>query len=615
MAKKKKIDDALLDSVQQHHADAKAWLGDRREEWDELEAMLIVHNQESLGTKSKVFDPKLSTTVYERSARVMGQNPTGKAYATSKDDIGKTLLMNLLLDYYAKRANEQRRFVTKLRMMDLYSHVYGSMFAIVPWRVDKKREYVGPELNLLPIRNAFPQPGVSLADADWFQARDVVSVSWLEARKEEAPDVWNVEDLIDELKHSGGDKQNNEEDTTSLIDRELFPTVVSDAEFPKVEIIHEYRRDKWITWTPMRADSKTSRPYVLRMVEDPYPDYMLPVISKDALPLMNCPIGIGEFAKGKSLQYAINSLINMYMEGVKFSIFPPLHMNPDNVVKSSIKWGAGNFWFMDNPNVDIQPMNVNPRGLDTFQSTYSFLSNALTNQSGSSEVMTAKNSDFSLGKTPKAIENRLFNQQARDEWDLFMMDETLQDLYDRWIGLIVQKQEKNVKMRLFAEEIEDIQETYPDVVEMFDSGKRGSVSVKKGSLDTKYDFVLEPGSTYRVAPEEEQEKITSVLKSVLENPGIGEMLAANDQELNMGELFKRWLKSNIRDWDKIIVDKKPETPEVEALPEEEMPMEQMPPQMPQQPAAPQVGMDISDPQLQQLVQEVLGGTGGVPYAG
>jgi len=168
--KKKKNNDALLDSVQQHFADSKKWLGDRREEWDELEAILIGQNKESLGTKSRVFDPKLSTAVYERSARVMGQSPKGKAYATSKDDIGKTLLMNLLLDYYTKRANEQRRFVTKLRLMDLYSLVYGTMFAIVPWRVDKRRGYIGPEINLLPMRNSFPQPGVSLFDADWFQA-------------------------------------------------------------------------------------------------------------------------------------------------------------------------------------------------------------------------------------------------------------------------------------------------------------------------------------------------------------------------------------------------------------------------------------------------------------
>ena len=601
---KKKNNDALLDSVQQHFADSKKWLGNRRDEWDELEAILIGQNKESLGTKSRVFDPKLSTAVYERSARVMGQSPKGKAYATSKDDIGKTLLMNLLLDYYTKRANEQRRFVTKLRLMDLYSLVYGTMFAIVPWRVDKKRGYIGPEINLLPIRNAFPQPGVSLSDADWFQARDVVSVSWLKARKKEAPDVWDVEDLIAELERTGGDEAvtTNKEDSTSFIDRTFYPTTVSDATFPRVEIIHEYRRDKWITWAPLRADSKTSRPYVLRVPDEPYPNYMLPVISKDALPLMNCPIGIGEIARGKTLQYAVNSLINMYLEGVKFSIFPPLHMNPDNVVKSSIKWGAGEFWFMDNPNVDVQPMNISPKGIDTFQSTYSFLSNALVNQSGSTEVMNARNSDFSLGKTPKAIESRMFTQQARDEWDLFMMDETIQDLYERWIALIVQKQEQNVKMRLFAEEIEEIEKVYPDVVEMFDSGRRGTVSVKKGTLDTNYDFVLEPGSTYRVNPEEEQEKVTSVLKSVLENPQIVESLEREGKEINLGELFKRWLKVNIRDWDKIIVDKSPETPEAEALPEAGVPVQ------PQQP------MDISDPQLQQLVQEVMGGLGGVPYA-
>jgi hypothetical protein len=236
--------------------------------------------------------------------------------------------------------------------------------------------------------------------------------------------------------------------------------------------------------------------------------------------------------------------------------------------------------------------------------------------------MTSQKSDFSLGKTPRAIENRLFNQKARDEWDLFMMDETIQSLYERWIALIGSKQEKNVKIRLFKEEMEDIEKTYPDVVQMFDSGKRGEVSIKKGSLDTKYDFVLEPGSTYQVDPEEEQNKITAVLKSVLESPQILESLQVEGKELRIGELFERWLKYNVRDWDNIIVDKEPESESLESIPDEmnqmpmpEQPMPEMPQGMPQGMPMPQeMPMDasIEDPQLQGLVDEVLGGMGGIP---
>ena len=40
------------------------------------------------------------------------------------------------------------------------------------------------------------------------------------------------------------------------------------------------------------------------------------------------------FERGKSLQFALNSLWNLYLDGVKMSIFPPIQMVADDVVPS-----------------------------------------------------------------------------------------------------------------------------------------------------------------------------------------------------------------------------------------------------------------------------------------
>src|SRR3990172_816616 len=89
----KSKEESLLDEVQQHAKDATSWLSTRRDEFDDLEAMLIVKLTDSLSqqAQAKVFDPRLSTIVFERSARVMAQNAQGKAYAQSKDDVGKNI--------------------------------------------------------------------------------------------------------------------------------------------------------------------------------------------------------------------------------------------------------------------------------------------------------------------------------------------------------------------------------------------------------------------------------------------------------------------------------------------------------------------------------------------
>lgn len=149
-------------------------LTQKRQLWTEYEK--IFHNElaDSISgsTKSQVFDPKLATMVLEREARVMSQLPTGKVRAMSKNDKFGEKLMNLILDKYVNvNANSQFDLLTKYRMVDRYSNIYGNFFAFVDWRVDKNG-YIGPDMWLLNIRDVFPQVGaVSIEDSDYIIVR------------------------------------------------------------------------------------------------------------------------------------------------------------------------------------------------------------------------------------------------------------------------------------------------------------------------------------------------------------------------------------------------------------------------------------------------------------
>jgi hypothetical protein len=626
------MDTQLLDDVQSHLEDSNSYLETRRDDWDELEAMLIVSLTDDLSktTQNRIYDPRLSTIVYERSSRVMAQNPKGKAYAQSKDDIGKNMLMNLLLKYFYKNSNEQDSMLIKLRLMDVYSLVYGSMFALVPWRVNKNG-YTGPELNVLPIRDCFPQPTKrNVSDMDWFTVRNVVSIDWLKSQDDK---VWkNIDKLEKELKANkdGGDKQ-IDDNKRSFIEKTYYPSTFSDVVFPQVEIYTEYREDKWVTWTPQRVNNKTSQPYILREANEAYVDNKLPIIAKHAFPLIDSPIGLGEFARGQSLQMAINSLWNLYMEGVKYSIFPPLHINPDEVVPSSIKWNPGEYWFMNRPNQDVQAMaSVNPQGINTFQSTYGSLISSIETQAGTTSVRESANTKSSLGRTPEAIRFISEKESARDEWDRVMMEDTIDQMYTRWISLTVNKMEKDVKMRLFEDEIEDIAKSYPDVTELYESG-RGQVNIRKKDIEAEYDFILETGSTTKVDIEEEQNNLTTILKAVLENPTILEALAAKNKTIDIGELFKRWLiAGGTKDWERVIIDmeQQPQQEEQQMSPQDQelMAQYQQPqmgqPQMeqPMSPVEQQPQMDIQalasqyqDPDIQQAILQTMSERmGGIP---
>lgn len=635
-------DAKLLEEVQAHQTDSDKWLSTLRDGWDEKEALLISSLQDSGSqkTKSKIFDPRLSTIVFERAARVMAQNPRGKAFAVSKDDLGKNMLMNLLLNHARKNANEQFSYLIKLRFLDLYSLVYGSMFGLVPWRVNTRNGYIGPELLVLPIRDCFPQPGTrNIDEMDWFTVRTLTNAEWLESQD---PTVWNIDAikrLVEELKKEkdeGDGKAMNNTNERSFVERTYFPNNNGDAVYPRVELFTEYRSDMWITWAPRRVDKETSKPYILRTVKNPYPDGMLPIVVKHAFPLLDSPIGMGEFERGKSLQYAINSLINLYMDGVKYSIFPPLAINPDNVVPSSIKWGAGEKWFMNQPNVDLQPVNLSPRGLDTFNSTYGFMLSALLNQAGTSEVTASSTTESTLGKTPDAIKFTAARESARDEWDRFMMEDTITQIETRFIALFANKMEADVSLRLFKDEIAEIQKEYPDAVELFRSGNRGQVKVNKKMINSKYDYELETGSTVKPNIEADQNNITSVLKAVIENPRIVEELAKSGETVDIGWLFKEWVKAGgLKNADRIIVKVKPQVSQAGAeLPNAQLPPEQIPPQVqppvtpaeqqvvpeaqPQEVApAPQAENGVPqfrDPEINAAVSQILGGMTGVPVS-
>lgn len=560
----------LLEDAQDFEDQSYRYLSNVRKDWPDKESMLLgVRPEDKLSqkTKSKVVGNQLSTMTFERASRVMAQNAVGRASAVSKNDVGKNLLMNMLLKYYQGKANEEGSHLLKLRQMDVYSHVYGSMFALVPWRVNRLNGYIGPELLPINMRDIRPQPGRRTIDKmDQFGVRSVVSLNWL---KKQDKKVWlNVDKLEAELKEAkdpGESGRTNSRDVKSYVEQQRYPTTVGDSTFPDIEMFTNYQYDRWITWCPRFADIEGSRPHILRVVTNPYPKGYLPIIVKHAFPLMDSIIGLGDFERGKTLQFAANSLVNLLLDGVKYAIFPPVHVNLDEVDPTSLVWGAGNKWYMTRPNQSVQAMRTNSQEwMGTFQSTFGLLSSLIQNLSGGTQASATPGQTPSLGKTPDAVKQYGLSQSARDEWDRFMMEDMLgNQLYPRWTALIAAKMEVPLTMRIFGPEIRDLQATYKDenVLEVFESKTRGNIKVSKDLLNdkdgdepTKYDFELESGSTMQRGNMDEGEAASQTIKDFQDAPWMLEEIRKKGKDIDFAELYKRrMIGGGIKDWDKILI--------------------------------------------------------------
>lgn len=577
--------------------------------WDEQEAMLISRStdkfSEQAKIKSSVNNARMSTLVYESSARVMAQMPTGRFQAMTKSDKAFSEIIQVVWDRYViPNARSQFDMLTKYRMWNVYSKVYGSYAMYYDWTVGEN--YVGPDCWLVPMRNFFPQPGkTSIEDSDWVILRTLRSVRWLKTRR--GMEGWDDADLnyvIAEAEKTGKNPSSSDSSRQSYVERNRLSsyTTSQSGDSAQVELITYYEAGKdghWVTLVP-DFDYK-----IIRDIKNPHENGKIPVILKHCFPLVDSMIGLGDFERGKTLQYASNSLLNMYLDTIKMGLYPPLMINPDQVGSlASIQWGPAAKWLVKNP-AAVQPLNLSPQGLNTFQSTWEILNGSILNLMGTTDTTVTQNMDAAYGKTPQAIAAQQTREAARDNWDRFFMEQSIEHLTEAMANLFANKHEVDVDIPImFKDELKRIDSQFLDEkdsgdspIEVYDSEEAGMLHLKGGHLKkVEIRFNVDASSTLKREQAAEHESLTEVLGLVLKSPELLQVLQQDGKKLDLGELMKRWLiSSGVDDAEKILT-------EVEGTDPMSMMQSQVAPQVGQLPPAYQPGAGVSDPSIQAAIE-------------
>lgn len=509
----------------------------------------------SSGTKSKVSDPRLSTLIIERSYRVMSQLAVGKVRGISSNDMVDAAIKNLLLEKYViPNANAQFDLLTKFRLVDMYSNIYGSFFALVDWDV-KPNGYIGPDMWLLNIRDVFPQVGaVSLEDSDYVIVRTWQPISYFEGlAKQEG--FKNLPEIISKLKDKAGSKHNRDSENISKRNEGQYPQGQPAKGAGYFEVLSQYEGDRW---SEMCIDADLE----FRDAKNPHDNGELPIVQKYALPLLDDFMGLGTMERGASMQKVINSNWNLYLDALKMSMMPPVMINKDNIASmSSIKWGAAEKWLVRNQ-IDnaAKTINLTPQGVSTFNTTHQIGNAALLSLLGTSDTAVSNSTDTTMGKTPQALKMQQARESTGDNADKFYMERFVSAVMKKMVNLLEKKQPNALTIRMFEDEIENLTRNTPELEDMYDREK-GKLTVKKGSGDNLYDWEIVSGSTFAVDKVSQQENIGSLISLYLKSqtPQGNTLTADLDREgytLKFGELFKRVVAgSGIQDWDKILIEK------------------------------------------------------------
>lgn len=609
-----------------------------RETWPDKERMLQVKMANPSGSpkEARVSEGSLSTLVFERAARVMSQIPTGRIQALTKADKGKSVLMNRIWeDYVVPNANSQFDLLTKLRLWDWYSMVYGSMPMLYDWRNDD--EYTGPDCWLLRPQDVLPQPGqTSPQECEWIMVSTIRNVSFL--RGKEGKHGWNakgIKEILDHIKEGTRPAVKDDGDFKSQIQEER--TNLEQGTTKQIQLVTKYvrgKKGKWITFAPEFAS------IIVREIDNPHDSGKIPIVWKSAFPILDSIYGIGDYERGGTIQKAIDTFTNLNLAKEKLRTFPPTKVNTGGgVVLSSIRMQANAKWKMTDMSA-VQPYQFGADSSNSFQTTYPFLKGALFNMMGTNDTtLTADNSLSSeYGKTPEALKQQQQRESTRDNWDRFLMEQALQELIEGMINLIPQKQEKNIDFTIFDDKIrliadaggEDVMEISQSAMKDVEATEDGAgvtlnengaaqLSIPKSRIKSNYRFIIEPGTTMSKNDSEEHQRLLETLKMVMDiGPDvIQQSLQSEGKKVNIGNLIKKSIISGgISDWDEIIQDiSEEEVAEQEQqqmmaqqglTPDpNQMAQQQMQGQMPQQPMQPQV-----DPALEQRKAALLAQLGG-----
>lgn len=538
--KEQEIDEKeLLDIFNSQFASADTALREIRDNgftWDEREKLLAgTYKDAREETKSVLSTGELSTLAIDASCRVMAQMPSGRFY-NGDGRVGANMLMNLLFEHYViPNATTGGPLLLKNRLINLYSRVYPYTLTFIDWVY--RDNYVGPDVIIIHPRRFRPQPGkTSIEDMDYCFVDVEVSESWM--KKRDAKYWKNIDEVLKGSDEGSGAPEEDRSTEERSKTRKGFT------------LRHRFESNG--DWT-VTCNGKL-------MVHEK--DYWagIPIAMKRQYPKMDQLAALNDFDRGQANQKSIDSLIRLSLDGLAMSIDPPLVMDPEQVVLSSIVRQPKAKWFVKAGAVNaIQAQNISPRGLETFQSFYTTLKSNLMSLGASGDPIVSRSMDVGFGKTPEALKMQGEKQGSRDTWDISMMEMFIERQYTIIADLLAKKGVDQYVFRLLGTSIDKIKEQYPEEEFGGLTEENGKLMIDPEYIRGKHRYIMDPGSTL-LKKDDTGEKMMALIELYGKYPEIKEDLMQNGEKVNFGEAFKRIvIDSGIQDWDKIII--KGENPE------------------------------------------------------
>lgn len=435
----------LFTQVIRHYDMAVQDLDSRIDDWNTKDELFRSYIDESNWPYSSVvFDPRVFTAIFEKTARLFANKPRGRMVPREGGDTLGARINNELLSFQWDENERvaQQPMLAKWAMMDQNARKYGASFALCKWHYETRKDkddkgesvsvpfYDGPDFKPLVNRDVLANPSYS-SIKNWFAYREYVTIDELKETNDAAKTkaVYKNLDILKEAVkkdgEGGGDTrsanwQSKNKDITGVEDQ------LGQDEYNKViEVVTEYTPTQWITYAPKHG-------VILRDIPNPYDHQQIPVIMLRYYQVDDDLYGLSEIEPVEKLQKATNALINQYLDSVNMSLYTPLKVRANAVQMHTLEFGAAAKWIMNDPTTDVVAHETSGVGVTEFASTYRFMVGAMQEALGETSQGVSNLAPGSSDKTATEVKDLALQRNARDNYNQLFLSEALKKQMMLW---------------------------------------------------------------------------------------------------------------------------------------------------------------------------------------
>ena len=445
---------SLYTDVMSHYTMASEDLDVRRLGFDKMDVLFRSHiDPAKWPYKALIFDPRIFTSLFEKTARTFANKPKGRLIPREGGDILKAKINNELLSYQwddNERA-DGTPMLAKWSLMDLNARKYGASFGLVKWKYqrNKKGKVVFDCPNFIPLNNrdCLANPSYSTVK-NWFQHREYLTLQEMETVNDASrskPIYKNLDLLkrgIREETKTGGDTRESNYQIKNKSLKGLTDYLGRDEMFKTVEVITEYRDDTWISFSPKHG-------IILREIDNPYEHSQIPIVQLKYYPIDDDLYGLSEIEPVESLQRALNAYLCQNIDTLNLSTYTPLKVRSTGgaVQMHTLEFGAGKKWMMSDPATDVLPFESNPQGVAEFVPVYRLISGAIQEALGETSIGTSNMDPGSANKTATEVRDLAAARSVRDNFNMIFLGEALKKQMNFWLTMNQQFYFSDPKMK------------------------------------------------------------------------------------------------------------------------------------------------------------------------